>query len=109
MQVRQGGNVFICDTGRGKVVQVYQGLLEASDTLQVVQEIDGLFNVHSHINTLAPLADDLLLVVAHNLGQVRPDSVGHHILARARVRVAALSWSYFNRDGSQRWLLIERA
>jgi hypothetical protein len=75
-QARRGRDVFVCDTEQGRVLQIPLEALEAG-RMSVMREVAGRFGRQSHINTVAPLAPDLLLVIAHNLGQVGHTTVQH--------------------------------
>lgn len=62
--VRRGDRVYICNTHEGSILELSYPSMEVARTLR-------LFSSRDHINTLAPLSDEDLWVVLHNLGEVR--------------------------------------
>ncbi|MEW5319959.1 MAG: hypothetical protein WDW38_011069 [Sanguina aurantia] len=60
--VRRGDTVFLCNTEEGAVMQL------SYPSMQVVHS-SVLFTFKQHVNTLAPLEDNELWAVLHNLGQ----------------------------------------
>jgi hypothetical protein len=72
--IKSGGNVWICSTGEGKLLQL------SYPAMDVIQTLD-LFTAKEHVNTVA-VFDSSVWVVLHNLGKVWKLSV---LSARADV------------------------
>lgn len=60
--VVRGDTVYICNTGEGHVLELHYPSMK-------IKRSTGLFTLHDHVNTLAPLEDGTVWAVLHNLGK----------------------------------------
>lgn len=94
--VRRGDHVYISSTADGEVIQL------SMPGLKEVARFE-LFTPHQHVNSLAPLREDRLWALLHNMGSVSPLSAFIHfdtceMLPRARGNISHLQPSRLVKD-----------